>query len=466
MRKVVLFVLGMLFVFNAATLAAGESQVRSLRFWNEAGHIRVVFDLSTRVGRKVFLLDDPGRVVVDLENTRLATRVKQPDSSNPVFKRIRYAPRNQHDLRIVLDLKKKVRPESFFLKPNRKYGHRLVLDLFESGTPAPLAEKSIKNNVKTASKETSNSVSVVSAQRSKTAAGPKPRITQASRPSDMFVVAIDAGHGGNDPGARGALGTREKDVVLSIAKKLHRLIAQERGMRPVLIRDGDFFIPLRNRIRLARDANADIFVSIHADAFHQSNIGGSSVYTLSEKGASSEAARWLAAKENQSDLIGGVSLEDKEDTLVEVLLDLSQTAALDASADLANRVLQNLGQLGKTHKSSVQSAGFVVLKSPDIPSILVETAFISNPVEEKKLRNSAYQEKLAKAILGGIRDYYRLRAAPAMHMAARKHVIEPGETLSEIALRYGVSMRKLQAFNTLSTTEIKAGQVLQIPAGS
>ncbi|MGH8476249.1 MAG: N-acetylmuramoyl-L-alanine amidase [Methylococcales bacterium] len=294
----------------------------------------------------------------------------------------------------------------------------------------------------------------------------EPRITAASISANEFVVAIDAGHGGNDSGAKGVRGTREKDVVLSVSKKLERLVAREPGMRAVLIRDGDYFVALRNRMRIARSANADIFVSIHADAYHQSEIRGSSVYTLSQKGASSEAARWLAAGENESDRLGGVRLDDKDDMLAEVLLDLSQTATLDASADLANQVLGNLRQLGKVHKRRVQSAGFAVLKSPDIPSILVETAFISNPHEEKNLRDPNYQGNLAKAILSGVRKYYRERTLPALYMAARKHVIEPGETLSGIARRYGLSTRELQAANTLRSTRIKAGQILEIPAGS
>ncbi|MCI0667100.1 MAG: N-acetylmuramoyl-L-alanine amidase [Methylococcaceae bacterium] len=495
MRKVVLYVLGMLLVLMADTAAARESKLRLLRFWNEADHTRIVFDLSARTERTIFLLDHPRRVVIDLANTRLGARIRQPESAQPAFGRIRYARRNEHDLRIVLDLKKKVRPDSFYLKPDRKHGHQLVLDLYDSGPPKVAEKTSPEKHTEPPATKSPKPIGVAGAEPEKTIVKgrsdhqipevpaipgqtvsepgielvekqPEPKKSRVSKPLNEFVVAIDAGHGGNDPGAKGIRGTWEKDVVLDIAKKLDRLIAREPGMRAVLVRDGDYFLALRKRMRLARDAGADIFVSIHADAFHQADIRGSSVYTLSQKGASSEAARWLAAKENESDLIGGLSLDDKDDMLAGVLLDLSQTATMDASSDLAEKVLDNLRELGKTHKRSVQSAGFAVLKSPDIPSILVETAFISNPAEEENLRRSAYQDKLARAILAGIRDYYRLRAVPAMHMASRKHVIEPGETLSGIALKYGISTRKIQAANTLLGTEIKVGQILEIPAGS
>ncbi|MGH8551381.1 MAG: N-acetylmuramoyl-L-alanine amidase [Methylococcales bacterium] len=495
MRKVVLCLLGVFLVLIPDMVAARESKLQSWQFSNQAEHTRIVFDLSAETARTVFLLDNPGRVVIDLANTRLTARIKQPESSQPAFGRIRHARRNQNDLRVVLDLKKKVRPDSFFLKPDRNHGVRLVLDLYDSDSskgskkaspkksaqqpatksPKPIVVASAEPQTTVAKSESLNPSPTVPATPNQTASEdtvdplkshPEPKKSQASKPKNEFVVAIDAGHGGNDPGAKGTRGTWEKEVVLSIAKKLDRLIAREPGMRAVLVRDGDYFLGLRKRMRLARDAGADVFVSIHADAFHQSDIRGSSVYTLSQKGASSEAARWLAAKENESDLIGGLSLDDKDDMLAGVLLDLSQTATMDASSDLAEKVLQNLRELGKTHKRSVQSAGFAVLKSPDIPSILVETAFISNPAEEENLTSSAYQDKLARAILKGIREHYRMRAAPAMQMASRKHVIEPGETLSGIAQKYGVSTRKIQAANTLPSTEIKVGQVLEIPAGS
>jgi N-acetylmuramoyl-L-alanine amidase len=393
----------------------------------------------------------------------------------------------------VLDLKKKVRPESFYLKSDQ--GPRLVLDLYDSGASKTTGKASSGKNLPPPATKKPEPVAVVRAESRKKNADrpsleqspsipenpeqtaeekaidavqsrPEPKKSVTSKAKDEFVVAIDAGHGGNDPGAKGVRGTLEKDIVLSIARKLARLIAREPGMRAVMVRDGDYFLALRKRMRLARDAGADIFVSIHADAFHQSDIRGSSVYTLSQKGASSEAARWLAAKENESDLIGGVSLDDKDDMLAGVLLDLSQTATMDASSDLAGKVLEKLRGLGKTHKRSVQSAGFAVLKSPDLPSILIETAFISNSAEEANLRNLSYQDKLARAILNGIRDHYQMRVAPALHMASRRHVIEPGETLSGIAQKYGVSTRKIQAANTLPGTEIKVGQILEIPAGS
>ena len=496
MRKIILFSFGMLFVFTMEAVAAERSKVQALRFWTESDHTRVVFDLSETTARKIFLLDGPDRLVIDLENTRLATRVQQPGASIPTFRRIRYARRNQNDLRVVLDLKRKVRPNSFILKPDRKFGHRLVLDLYERAAtktaetapavktaPPTSNETADSKRAKNSSKKESlaksesldsiptpdsNAIQLARNDRNQPAAkhpADPPRAVSTKRYDD-FVVAIDAGHGGNDPGAKGANGTHEKDVVLKIAKKLGRLIAREPGMRPLLVRDGDYYLGLRKRMRVARAADADIFVSIHADAFHQSNIRGSSVYTLSQKGATSEAARWLAAKENESDLIGGVSLDDKDEMLAGVLLDLSQTATRDASADLASKVLENLRKLGRAHKRTVQSAGFAVLKSPDIPSILVETAFISNPDEEKNLRNHAYQNKLARAILAGIRNYYRQRALPAMRIAARKHVIEPGETLSGIAAMYGLSTRQIQAANTLNSTRIKVGQILEIPEGS
>ncbi len=491
MRKVLFLLPEMLFVLLATTASASESIVQSVRFWNEADHIRIVFDLSAETTRNIFLLDQPDRVVVDLQNARIATRIKQPELSDPAFRGIRFARRNENDLRIVLDLKNKVLMKSFLSKSGAGSGHQLVLDLYDLET-SKAKEKSFAGKA-FGTPETINSEpgDATNARREyvlkngSSHAGPAfpnpivskrpidpvqtrspPRITVASKPANEFVVAIDAGHGGNDPGAKGASGSREKDVVLSIAKKLVRLIAREPGMRAVLIRDGDYFIALRERMRVARAANADIFVSIHADAYNRSDMRGSSVYILSQKGASSEAARWLAAKQNESDRLGGVRLDDKDDMLAEVLLDLSQTATLDASADLANQVLGNLRQLGKVHKRTVQSAGFAVLKSPDIPSILVETAYISNPHEEKNLRNPNYQDQLAKAILTGIRKYYRERTVPALYMAARKHVIEPGETLSGIARRYGLSTRELQAANTLRSTQIKAGQVLEIPAGS
>lgn len=488
MRKVVLFFAGMSLVLAARSALARGSALESLRFFHENDRTRVVFELSDRTRRTVFLLSNPERVVIDLANTRLDARIKQPGASQPLFRRIRSARRNQNDLRVVLDLKKKVRPDSFFLKPDRKHGNQLVVDLYDPGfrkvsqkaSPERLVHKPTVKPSEPAGKADQTAEKPVAAallveadpsDPEQTASVtpidlPPPKKIPATKTKNEFLVAIDPGHGGNDPGAKGAHGTREKDVVFRIAKKLDRLIDREPGMRAVLVRDGDYFLALRQRMHLARDAGADVFVSIHADAFHQSDIRGSSVYTLSQKGASSEAARWLAAKENASDLIGGVRLDDKDGMLAEVLLDLSQTATMDASSDLAEKVLANLRKLGKIHKRSVQSAGFAVLKSPDIPSILVETAFISNPAEEKNLRSSVYQDRLARAVLSGVREYYRQRVLPQIHLASRKHVIEPGETLSEIAEKYGVSMQQIQAVNTLPSLEVKVGQVLEIPAGS
>jgi N-acetylmuramoyl-L-alanine amidase len=280
------------------------------------------------------------------------------------------------------------------------------------------------------------------------------------------VVAVDAGHGGEDPGALGRRGTREKDVTLAIARRLAALIDREPGMRAVMVRKGDYYVGLRQRIEIARKERADLFISIHADAFRDARVQGASVYTLSRRGASSEAARWLAERENSADLIGGVSLEDKDHILASVLLDLSQTAALQASTDVAERVFRRLKQVGRVHNDRVQEAGFVVLKSPDIPSILVETAFISNRTEESRLTDPEHQARLAEAILEGVREYFDYSPPPGTRLAQvadRRHIISRGDTLSAIASQYEVSLSHLREANGLTTDRIRVGQVLLIP---
>ncbi|MBT6276827.1 MAG: LysM peptidoglycan-binding domain-containing protein, partial [Chromatiales bacterium] len=282
-----------------------------------------------------------------------------------------------------------------------------------------------------------------------------------------IVVAVDAGHGGTDPGAIGARGTREKDVTLSIAKRLANAINGFPGFKGVLVRKRDEFLRLRSRIDRARKAGADLLVSVHADAFRDRRVRGASVWVLSTKGASSEAARWLAARENAADLVGGVSLDDKDDLLKQVILDLSQTATLNNSAAVASVALGELRKVGHVHKPSVQRAGFVVLKAPDIPSILVEAAFISNPSEERRLKDAAHQERLANALARGIKQYFERKPPPGTLLAARaRHVIGPGDTLSAIAVRYEVSVETLRASNNLSNDRLRVGQILRIPQGT
>jgi N-acetylmuramoyl-L-alanine amidase len=414
-------------------------QVQGVRLWAAPDNTRVVLDVSGPAEHRVFTLKGPDRLVVDLKNAALDTDLAGVKTRGGVVQRLRSGPRNKTDLRLVLDLDGPVKPKSFMLKPNQQYGHRLVIDLFDSGAKAAVAP-SVPRKVQT-----------------------------PSQPSPLrdLVIAIDAGHGGEDPGARGRKGTREKDVVLAIARRLAALIEKEPGMRPVLIRDGDYYIGLRKRIEKARNQRADLFISIHADAFRDSRAHGSSVYVLSQRGASSEMARWLAARENAADLVGGVSLDDKDDLLAEVLLDLAQTATLEASAEVADNVLQQMKRLGKVHKKQVQHAGFVVLKSPDIPSLLVETAFISNPSEEQRLRSSRHQQQVAQAILDGVRSYFASNPPAGTLLAkssTRQHVIRRGDTLSHIAQRYGVSMNTLRSTNKLKNDNLLVGKVLTIPA--
>ena len=421
--------------FCSSLVSAGSVTVENVRVWAAPDSTRVVFDISGPVEHELSMLTDPYRTVIDLKQASINGTPAQPGAEDKFLQGVRAAGRNDNDLRIVLDLKKFAKYKSFQLKPNKHYGHRLVIDLY-SNEPKEVKAVDVEEE-----------------------------ITAANLPRDV-IIAIDAGHGGEDPGARGPSGVYEKKVVLKIAEDLVRAINKERGMKAVMIRKGDYYMSLRKRIAKAREHKADLFMSIHADAFRDPKVHGSSVYVLSQGGASSEAAKWLAETENASDLIGGVSLADKDDVLASVLFDLSQTASLEASIDIADRVLKGLKGVGKVHKRTVQSAGFAVLKSPDIPSILVETAFISNPAEEKKLLSAKHRNKMANAIVVGLRGYFRDFAPEGTILASRKHIIGRGETLSAIAQHYRVSTDSLRRYNDLKGDLVRVGQTISIPRTS
>ncbi len=425
-------ILAAIFLWSAPVAAV---QVKNVRIWSAPDHTRVVFDLDSAVAYNVFLLDGPDRVVIDMQHTRLATEIRRPSRSDRLLRAIRSAPRKNGGLRVVLDTKRATRPHSFLLAPNRQYGYRLVMDLHPKRTDAG---DGVGENQ--------------SAQR-----GP-------AGFRDV-VVAIDAGHGGEDPGAAPRKGIHEKDVVLAISRELARIIDAREGMRAALIRDGDYYIGLRRRMELARQAGADLFVSVHADAFRDPSVRGASVYVISHRGASSEAARWLAAQENAADLAGGVSLDDKEDGLATVLLDLSQTGSLRASHDVGRRVLTRLGRVGPVHKRRVERAGFMVLKAPDFPSILVETGFITNARDQRRLMDPAQRRAIAGAIAQGIAGYFEAHPPAGTLLAKRRHVIARGDTLSEIAKRYRVSLAALRSVNRIRGDRIHIGDVLRIPEG-
>ncbi len=437
--KSVLFLFLWLFLSGAAAWGADTAagQVQGIRMWTAPDNTRLVFDVGGPVEHKVFPLHNPERLVIDLERSRLGSGVDTASLAQGLVKRVRHAPREGQDLRVVLDLNKPVRPKSFLLKPNSQYGHRLVIDLYdEQRTAARKVAKDVQDLGKGLLRD--------------------------------VVVAIDAGHGGEDPGALGRRGTREKNVTLQIAHRLKELIDARPGMRAELTRTGDYYIGLRRRMEIAREKRADLFVSIHADAFRDSRVRGSSVYVLSRRGASSEAARWLAEQENSADLVGGVSLDDKDEVLAWVLLDLSQSGTQQASEAAAAKVYKELGRVGRVHGHRVQKAGFMVLKAPDIPSMLVETGFISNPNDERNLASQAHQLRLARSLLSGIEAYFEATPPPGTYLAEaklddRKHVIRRGDTLSEIATRYEVSLADLRKLNQLRGDRIRIGQVLTIP---
>jgi len=428
-RSVIAWILAL---FAVPVLAA---DINGFRVWTDPEKTRAVLDLDAVVDYKVFTLDNPPRVVIDLPKSDLDHALKLVDEHAGVIDKVRHGRPDENTLRIVLDLEKASTLKSFMLDPTGDYGHRLVIDLYQENNGASSA--------------------VVK------------QMTDLPSPNRDVVIAIDAGHGGEDPGAIGKNRTREKDVVLAIARELKASIDARPGMSAVLVRTGDYYIPLRDRFEKARKHRADLFVSIHADAFTKRDVSGSSVFVLSRKGASSEFARRLAASENSADLVGGVTLSDKDDMLASVLLDLSQSATMEASHAVANSVFSSLRGVGKTHKNQVEHANFMVLKSPDVPSILVETAFISNPSEEKRLNDRAWQRKVAQVIGDGVQDYFYLSPPPGTWIAANRQPLRyrvvSGDTLGEIANRYRVSLYSLRRANGLDGDTIHVGSELLIP---
>jgi N-acetylmuramoyl-L-alanine amidase len=428
---------------------ARAAEIKNLRIWAGPEYTRAVFDVSGPVDYKLFELAKPDRIVLDMHGSALAESFSAP-AAKGLLKSLRAGKQGKGDSRVVFDLADSARPKSFLLPPADKFGYRLVLDLY----PAKAKSTPVKTVVETPNGKARN-----------------------------VVIAVDAGHGGDDPGATGSTGTHEKEITLAVARQLKKQIDRTPGMTAVLTRDSDYFIPLEDRYRKAREAKADLFISIHADAFTRSDARGSSVWVLSPRGATSEAARWLADSENRSDLVGGISLDDKDATLAKVLLDLSQGATMGASNAVAEQVLSGLRKLGPTHRAYVERANFVVLRSPDVPSILVETAFISNPAEEARLKSPEHREKLAAAILGGVNDYFRASPPPGSLFAqnngrtrapeldrsersrSERYVVNRGDTLRTIAERHGMTAAQLREANELASESVRPGEVLQIPSG-
>ena len=363
------------------------------RIWPARDYTRVTFESRQELKYALFAIKDPERLVLDLDGVDAGPVLNELQAKvaagDPYIASLRVARNRPGVTRVVLDLKAEVKPQVFTLKPIADYGHRLVLDLYPVVAPDPLA----------ALIELDGQIAGGAPGSAPATKGEKAKVAR------LATIVIDPGHGGEDPGARGRRGSHEKDITLMIARRLKGLIDAEPGMRAVLTRDGDYYLPLNARVEKARRVKADLFVSVHADAFIRPHARGSSVFTLSQR-PTSEAARWLAKQENDSDLVGGVNLDRKDRFLAQTLLDLSQTATTDHSLKLGGAVLAELGQINTLHKARVEQAGFAVLKAPDVPSILVETAFISNPEEEKRLNDQAYQDKLARAILAGMKRYF------------------------------------------------------------
>lgn len=444
-----ILILGLLILKPA--LATPAVNVTATRVWPAADYTRITIEASSEISQKMMMLKDPDRLVLDLEgvdlNANLKSLANAISPNDPYIKQVRVGNFKPNVVRVVIDLKTQIKPNIFMLQPAGQYNHRLVLDVYPLQDPIlSVIDKSNKPAETTQAVE-SKPVAELRTSEAKpvepvpvvteTKPEAKPEVKSELKPIEtpaltegpaekpmtnkpatnksgrLITIAIDAGHGGEDPGAQGANGSHEKDITLAIAKKLKERVDAEPNMRGILTRDGDYFIPLHGRVVKARNMQADLFISVHADAFVRPDARGSSVFALSEKGATSASARYLAKKENESDLIGGVSLDDKDANLARTLLDLSQTATINDSLKLGKAVLTRVGEINTLHKGSVEQAGFAVLKSPDIPSILVETAFISNPEEERRLNDDGYREKLVEAIMSGVKKYFSTNPALA-----------------------------------------------------
>lgn len=424
--------------FVSVNIIAVETTIRikSVRLADKAnGGIRIVFDATDKINHQLFVLSSPNRLVLDLKNSSLVAEKTLSKIKSDLINNIRFAYRENDHLRIVFDLNQAIKVNSFILSANAKNVDRLVLDI---------------------KPEVINKAILTAEERQ-----------IKKRP---LVIAIDAGHGGQDPGAVGINRAHEKKVVLAVAVELKKLFSQHPAYRPMMIRKGDYFVALADRRELAREGNADMFISIHADSFTNKKARGASVYTLSSKGATSATAKFLAEKENQSDLVGGVSLEDKDPLLSSVLVDLSMTYKMESSFDAATEVLKALGKVTQLHGNFVEKAGFAVLKTPDIPSILVEAGFMSNSQEAKQLVNRQFQKRLAKAIFMGIHTYFKKNAPEGTYIAhqirhnpAQQHIVVSGDSLSAIAALYNVSLKQLMKANSLNRSHLKVGQKLTIP---
>ncbi len=445
-KSLVQGLLSLLLLLHLNHSALAANLVSAVRVWPAQDYTRITLEANSAFTYKMSYMQNPDRVVLDIDQVELNPAIKsladKVQANDPYIKQIRSA-NFQQGVRLVVDLKAAAKPNAFTLTPTGAYKYRLVLDVYPAldplmamvaeRDPAPAPTVAVTADAPAPTSTTPEPVVVESAAPannavSQTAPASQPVITEgpviknmpaeAKKVGRQIIVAIDAGHGGEDPGAMGASGSREKDITLMVAKKLKQQIDAEPNMRAVLTRDGDYFIPLHGRVVKARGMQADLFVSIHADAFTKQSARGSSVFALSERGATSASARYLAKKENESDLIGGVSLNDKDPILARTLLDLSQTATINDSLKLGKAVLSEIGEINTLHAKRVEQASFAVLKSPDIPSILVETAFISNPEEERRLNDEAYQEQLCASILNGIKKYFSTNPALAKSKVA------------------------------------------------
>ncbi|MEN0036606.1 MAG: N-acetylmuramoyl-L-alanine amidase [Cellvibrio sp.] len=484
-------------------LAAQSATVNGVRVWRAPDHTRIVLDLDAPVQHSLTLAGNPDRIILDVPNSKLNGSLGNlPLADTPVMV-IRSNVHNKTDLRLVLDLKAKVTPNSFSLKAHAGMHDRLVIDLYDEvpntavatattaappTTPTTAVAKPPVSTSLPPSQVVSGAQSPATTNKPATAIEKTVVVPPPSQPTanvDLqgkrtIVIAVDAGHGGEDPGAMGPNRLREKEVTLAIAKELIAAINAQPGFSGKLTRTGDYFIPLKKRRDLARTMKADLFVSIHADAFTKASARGASVFALSRNGATSETARFLAQRENESDLIGGVgdiSLGDKDQVLAGVLVDLSMTATLNSSLQVGHHVLNSMGGIAHLHKRHVEQAGFMVLKSPDVPSILVETGFISNPDEARKLATVAYRKQMASSVFKGIRQYFYQHPPAGTYIAAqvqsgsvkdfeRQHTVVSGDSLSGIATRYGVSSQRLMQYNNMRDTNVKIGQTLKIPAGN